>query len=429
MQDVSVPHASVHNNDNASLLDPQLAALERVGAAASSEVAAAPAPASDQTLSADAITAISEQQHMQHAERQDAIEQAILQADQAAPIQASPLSGDMGGAELQSKLVKEEKLEETVMGLLRDDLAKNNSAVKSQSRQEADPSSGSSDLSTEGLEPSVNGNADTSGSARGGSTSPRPDAEASKSQQSLIGKDRSASVASSVLAVSTRPQRRTASSAKKEEKDVAPISSGSRTSARRGQAKDKEKEVPGEKPPSSSGGTARTRGLAQKAQDKADKEKEKEKRRTRLRPKGQKGDGSRSLQGVETGQDDEEEDDGAAHGAEDEGDEGVTRCICGNNGKLPSCLHHSQDPDMRLPARRRRCAWLYDTVRDLQSMAAWPLHGLQIRGRVPRHILLRAMPARPASEDVWRYVKFQPQRTKAQPWTDLLDFGQGPRHK
>lgn len=326
--------------DDPSLLDPALAGL---GETSSTDAA----PAVSGTLNADAINAAAEQGAIKHAQQQDAVEQDAFQADNDLVDVTVPggegtanVANDDG--DLQSKQIKEEKLEETVMNLLCDDLAPAAQVPATTQEAEAEPQdSGSSDLSTEAIEPSVNGNADTSGSARGRSTSAHPDAEQSESRQTITGKGRSASVASSAVPSSSRPQRRSAAAAKADAaKDGPPVSSSSRTSARRSAAKDKETAA-SEKPPSSSGGTARTRGLAQKAQDKA--EKEQEKRRTSSRTKVQRSDSQRSLQDIDIGEE-VEDDDAEAQGAEDDGDD-VTRCICGVNGAFHPAKTDAISPD------------------------------------------------------------------------------------
>ena len=366
--DIQVPTSTAAATlDDASLLllDPQLQAL-------TSEPAASPPILLDQpvaaTLNADAINASTELEHIQRAQNQEAIEDAIVQADANANANAdSDIAVEPILEDSTSKQVKEEKLEETVMNLLREDIrdmASTNAAnataapvTESIDVEEGDgQGSGSSDLSTEAIEPSVNGNADTSGSGRDRSASAHPRGENVErgdtpstlpASQPITTKGRSASATSSTMTATSRPQRRTASNAKKAEKDTPPLSASSRTSSRRA-TNGKDRDLAGassEKPSSSVGGTARTRGLAQKAQDKAEKDMEKQRRSSR--PRAKKGDSSRSLQDLEDVENEEEEEDqgdGEAQGAEDDGDDGITRCICGNNGKsfiglYPSTAH------------------------------------------------------------------------------------------
>lgn len=62
---------------------------------------------------------------------------------------------------------------------------------------------------------------------------------------------------------------------------------------------------------------------------------------------------------------------------DEEDDQGVTRCVCGSTGtilpSIPLLL-------MFIPFSRGRprCWGVHGTVRDVQSLAAWPLYGLRI---------------------------------------------------
>ncbi len=77
----------------------------------------------------------------------------------------------------------------------------------------------------------------------------------------------------------------------------------------------------------------------------------------------------------------------------EEEEQGITRCVCGSTGAYIPFLF-----SIRLtvsPPRRGRpgCWRVHGSVRDVQSLAAWAMYGLPIRGSSPRRrLLLRTMP-------------------------------------